>query len=345
MFSLATAHDSYSPPDPLKVLAMMEAYAPLVYFHPDEECFPSSVSWFFENGAELHQKSGQTPTRVINNGDNLPRNGGPDDSFLDLPSGQANKERVKKGFLSDAVGYVHAKPALRGRCTDLAIWLYYPFNAGEKFQLGPFVISLGKIGQHVSDWEHITLRVDNANGGLKAVYLSQHSKGKWFTPKEFELLNGTSRPIVYASLSAHAHYATPSSHIHLAGKLDPRVIRMLYNEVMNSSKESNIITGFGIRDDTSKSDMAMDLASAFDIVYIDNFDVGIELPWLNYTGRWGPKISYNFTNEVKNITQDLPDIVKDLVIEGLKRLPAEAFGEEGPQGPKMKKSWSGDERV
>ncbi|KAJ0829355.1 putative vacuolar protein sorting-associated protein [Helianthus annuus] len=153
-------------PNSLQIGEMIQAYAPWVYFHPDEQYFPSSVLLFFQNGVELHQP-GQIPRPVINDGDNLPNNGGADDAFLDLPSDQPNKERVKKGFLSDAVVYIHVKSALGGTCTDLAIWLYYPFNGGGKFQLGPFTIDLGIIGEHVSDWEHITLRVDNFHGNLR----------------------------------------------------------------------------------------------------------------------------------------------------------------------------------
>ncbi|KAI3824634.1 hypothetical protein L1987_06099 [Smallanthus sonchifolius] len=341
-------NDPYSDmPDSLQIRAMILAYAPWVYFHPDEQYFPSSVLCFFQNRAELHQTGQILP--VINDGDNLPNNGGPDDAFLDLPSDQPNKERVRRGFLSNAVAYIHVKPALGGTFTDLAVWLYYPFNGGGKFQLGPFTINLGKIGEHVSDWEHITLRIDNFRGTLKAVYLSQHSKGKWLAPGEFELMNGT-RPVVYASLHGHAHYSTPSSHIHLAGNLDSSDVRMLYDEFpkMNSRK-SPIVKGdnfirFGLRDDAAKSNNVMDIASTYNVVCIDHKDFAME-PWLSYTGRWGPKIAYDFKEEVLKIANKLPHKVRKLFIKVLQKVPAELLGEQGPQGPKMKESWTGDERV
>ncbi|KAJ0929427.1 putative vacuolar protein sorting-associated protein [Helianthus annuus] len=342
--------DPYSAmPNSLQIRTMINAYAPWVYFHPHEQYFPSSVLWFFENGAELHQH-GQPPKLVINDGDNLPNNGTADDAFLDLPQDQPSKERLKKGFLPNAIAYIHVKPALGGICTDLAIWLYYPFNGGGKFQLGPFTIDLGKIGEHVSDWEHITLRVDNFHGTLTAVYLSQHAKGKWLTPSEFELMNGT-RPVVYASLHGHAHYSTPTSHVHVAGILDSSDIQMLYDElqIMSDSRKSSMFKeesffGFGARDDVAKSDNVMDIASTYNVICVDYMESGIE-PWLDYTGRWGPKITYEFTEEMTIIADSFPHIVRKLVIKLLRKLPPELLGEEGPQGPKMKESWTGDERV
>ncbi|KAK9075179.1 hypothetical protein SSX86_003499 [Deinandra increscens subsp. villosa] len=338
----------YFMPDYWQIKAMINSYAPWVYLHPDEQYFPSSVSWFFQNGIKLYQTGQTMPAPVVNNGANLPTSGGPDDAFLDLPSDEYNKERVKKGFLSNAVTYIHVKPALGGTCTDLAIWLYYPFNGGGELQLGPFTINLGKIGEHVSDWEHITLRVGNFHGSLKAVYLSQHAKGVWLTPNEFELMSGSTRPVVYSSLHGHAHYSTPTSHIHMAGKLDSKEIQMLNHEFqkMNISpivKGENLM-GIGVRDEAAKSNNVIDIASSYNIICIDHKQSDSE-PWLDYTGRWGPKITYGFREEVMKIASKLPKLVGKLFIKVLQKLPPELLGQEGPQGPKMKESWFGEERV
>ncbi|KAK9058231.1 hypothetical protein SSX86_023071 [Deinandra increscens subsp. villosa] len=336
-------------PNSIQIKKMIKTYGPWVYFHPDEQYFPSSVLWFFYNGASLHQND-QNLGFVLNNGDNLPTTGGPDDAYLDLPYDQNDKERVMRGFLHDAVSYIHVKPALGGIYTDVVIWLYYPFNGGGKLQLGPFTIDLGVIGEHVSDWEHITLRIDNFHGALRAVYLSQHAKGKWLRPREFELMNGT-RPVVYAALYGHAHYATPTYHLHTAGNLDSLDIRTLYDEFekMNSSSKSHIVRGdkylgFGVRDDAEKSNKVMDIASSYEVVSIDYKSLAMQ-PWLNYIGRWGPKILYDFTKEILKIADKLPENVKQVAIKILNTLPPELLGEEGPTGPKMRENWFGDERV
>ncbi|XP_076954455.1 hypothetical protein At1g04090-like [Bidens hawaiensis] len=84
-------------PNPSQISTMINAYAPLVYYHPDEEYFPSSVLWFFEKGEALHQL-GQPPSGVINDGDNLPNDGTADDAFLDLPSVSLPVKGYEKGL-------------------------------------------------------------------------------------------------------------------------------------------------------------------------------------------------------------------------------------------------------
>ncbi|CAL9760554.1 unnamed protein product [Musa acuminata subsp. burmannicoides] len=53
-----------SMPNLRQVEALMQAYSPWIYFHPDEIYFPSSVSWFFDNGALLYQKETRIPTSI-----------------------------------------------------------------------------------------------------------------------------------------------------------------------------------------------------------------------------------------------------------------------------------------
>ncbi|GJZ63062.1 putative vacuolar protein sorting-associated protein 62 [Tanacetum coccineum] len=317
---MAKSDPYFAMPNSLQIKTMIDAYAPLVYFHPDEEYFPSSVLWFFNNGAEITQVGG-IHWPVLNDGELLPDYGTLDDAYLDLPPDQANKEKAKRGFLHDAKAYVHVKQALGGTFTDLAIWLYYPFNGAGKVQVGPFTIKLSQIGEHVSDWEHITIRIDNFRGTLKSVYLSQHAKGKWFTPREFEFVR--TRPVVYASLHGHTHYNSPGVHLHLKEEINPDDMKM---------------------DDAAKSNNVMDIASKYDIVCVDYMDSVLK-PWLNYTGRWGPKITYKYKSEILKATSYLPERVEALANKLLEKVPAEVFGEEGPEGPKMKDSWTGDERV
>ncbi|GKE20663.1 putative vacuolar protein sorting-associated protein 62 [Tanacetum coccineum] len=96
---------------------------------------------------------GDIPRAIINDGEDLPRNGTVDDAYLDLPADTDLKEKVKRGSVADTVAYIHAKPSPGGI-----------------------------IGERVGDWEHITLRLDSYRGVLKAIYLSHHAvaePGSW----------------------------------------------------------------------------------------------------------------------------------------------------------------------
>nr|GEW20786.1 hypothetical protein [Tanacetum cinerariifolium] len=232
-----------------QIKTMISRFAPLIYFHPDEEYFPSSVPWFFKNGVQLF---GPKPHGITNNGDNLPRNGNLDSAFLDLPSDQPLHDTVKKGSLADAVAYIHAKPVVTGSYTDIVIWLYYPFNGPAKLQLGPFIIPLGKAGQHVRDWEHMRLRIDNLTGSLK---------------KSISTRQGKMEKLV-----------------------DPLDKQMLIREFTSAYPRKSML--FSFADKATKGACAFDILAtpwSYEIVSLDyDADYIVPPPWLDYTGRWGP---------------------------------------------------------
>ncbi|KAK4410992.1 hypothetical protein Sango_0172200 [Sesamum angolense] len=254
-----------SMPNQDQIKALVQAYSPHIYFHPDEQYFPSSVAWFFENGALLHTQGDESnPIPIDPMGSNLPQGGPNDDAYwIDLPIDSAAKERVKKGDLADAYAYLHVKPMF------------------------------GKIGEHVGDWEHVTLRISNFNGELKSMYFSQHSKGVWADASDLEFENGN-KPVAYSSLHGHASY--PNQGLVLQG---------------NGS--------IGIRNDSAKGKSFMDTGAKFLVVDAE------------YLG-------------LVKVGKVLPGKLKSAFEKVVNSLPKEVLGEEGPTGPKMKDSWTGDER-
>ncbi|XP_047180782.1 uncharacterized protein LOC124847350 [Vigna umbellata] len=273
-------------PNLSQVEAMIKAYSPYMYLHPMEEYLPSSVDWFFSNGAVLMEKrKGVIRENAIReNGSNLPQGGSFDDGvtyWLDLPLDEAKRVKVKKGDLESAEAYVHVKPMLGGSFSDIVMWVFYPFNGGARAKVACTNITLRGKGEHVGDWEHVTLRVSNFNGELWKVYLSQHSRGEWVDACELEFQNGN-RVVAYSSLHGHALF--PKTGLVMQG-----------------------MRGLGVRNDAAKSDAVMDMANGFQIVGAEYLGSEIrEPPWLNYCMNWGPK--------------------------------------NGPEGPKQKDSWEGDER-
>ncbi|XP_047318358.1 uncharacterized protein LOC124921714 [Impatiens glandulifera] len=314
-----------SMPNISQINALMHEYSPLIYYHPDEEYLPSSVGWYFDNGALLYKKGDESnPVPIDRTGSNLPQGGWDDDTYwIDLPIDKVDKEKVKKGNLGFAGGYLHVKPMLGATFTDIAIWVFFPFNGPARAKVEFFNISLGKIGEHVGDWEHVTLRVSNFTGELTRVYLSQHSKGMWIEGSTIEFRDGN-KPVVYSSLHGHAFYSKPG--LVLQGK-----------------------GGIGIRNDTAKSDKVMDIGAQFLVVaaeYLEGSDGAVvEPPWLNYARKWGPKIDYDIDGEMHKVAKFLPGKLKKAFEKFIQSLPNEVLGEEGPIGPKMKDVWNGDERT
>ncbi|CAM0906438.1 unnamed protein product [Alopecurus aequalis] len=305
-------------PDLAQVHAILAAYSPQVYLHPNDPYLPSSVPWYFENGALLYQNGNQTPTPVTADGSNLPQGGGNDGAYwLDLPVDKGQRERVKKGDLSSAKAYVQAKPMLGGTATDLVLWFFYPFNGPARAKVGPLTIALGMIGEHVGDWEHMTLRVSNFSGELLRVYLSQHSTGAWVEASQLEYLGN--RPVTYASRSGHAFY--PREGLVLQG-------------------DSKL--GIGIRNDCAKGSMMDTGGGRFEVVSAEYLGAGkvAEPAWLGFERGWGPKEEYDIGREIDRAARILPRAMR----EKLGQLVNKLLVGEGPTGPKMKGSWRNDER-
>ncbi|XAR54288.1 hypothetical protein NMG60_11029348 [Bertholletia excelsa] len=309
-------------PNLSQIQALFQAYSPWIYFHPDEQYLPSSVSWFFEHGASLYKRGEESkPTPIEPTGSNLPQGGSNDGAYwIDLPMDKAAKEEVKKGNLQGAGVYLHVKPTFGATYTDIATWVFYPFNGPARAKVEFINVSLGKIGEHVGDWEHVTLRISNFNGELNAVYFSEHSGGMWVSSPELEFQGGN-KPVTYSSLHGHAFY--PKAGLVLQGS-----------------------DGIGIRNDMGKGKMVLDAGGRFLVVaaeYLGPSSV-VEPPWLNYAREWGPKIEYSLEDELKKVEKILPGKLKSKFEKTVGSLPEEVLEEEGPTGPKMKDNWSGDER-
>ncbi|XP_071694053.1 hypothetical protein At1g04090-like [Rutidosis leptorrhynchoides] len=308
-------------PNLTQIEALIQEYSPRIYFHPDETYLPSSTTWYFSNGVLLyHVGDESSPIRVEPSGSNLPQGGSDDETYwLDLPVDETEKERVKKGDLESSEVYIHVKPMLGATFTDIVIWVFYPFNGPATAKIGLIDVPLGRIGEHVGDWEHVTLRISNFNSVLYRVYFSEHSGGTWVDTPSLEFQNGTNNFIGYSSLHGHATYSAPG--VVLQG--------------------TDVV---GLRNDTAKSNMFLDVGSKYSIVSAEYISSVIEPPWLNYARKWGPQVTYEIGVELEKLEASSTGIIESLVEELLVILPSEIYEEDGPTGPKMKDYWYGDER-
>ena len=304
-----------------QIHALIEHYGPTVYFHPDEIYLPSSVQWFFKNGALLYSQSSEKGKAIDYQGSNLPSGGTNDGAFwIDLPTDDEARDNLKKGNIESAELYVHVKPALGGTFTDIAMWVFCPFNGPATLKVGLVNIEMNKVGEHVGDWEHFTLRVSNFTGELWSVFFSQHSGGEWVDAFNLEFIEGN-KPIVYSSKHGHASFPHPGTYLQGPSKF------------------------IGPRNDAARSELIVDSSIKYEIVAAEYLGEGaIKEPcWLQYMREWGPTIVYDSRSEIDKLIDMLPMFVRFSVENLFELFPTELYGEEGPIGPKGKANWVGDE--
>jgi len=308
-------------PNLQQIHALIKHYGPTLFFHPHETYLPSSVEWFFNNGALLYTKGVSAGEKIDANGSNLPGGGTNDGQYwIDLPRGD-KRELVKRGDLKSAKLYVHVKPVFGGTFTDIAMWVFCPFNGPATLKIGIKDIPLSKIGEHVGDWEHFTLRISNFSGELYSIYFSQHSGGEWVDACDLEYVEGN-KAIVYSSKSGHASYPHAGTCIQGSAKL-----------------------GIGIRNDAARSNLYVDSSIHYELVAAEYLENEITEPqWLQFMREWGPKIVYDSKTELDKVINALPRLLKYSVKGLFNKFPVELYGEEGPTGPKEKNNWLQDER-
>ena len=206
-----------------------------------------------------------------------------------------------------------------GIFTDITIWIFFPFNGPATAKVGIINIPLGKIGEHIGDWEHITLRVSNFTGELSKVYFGQHSKGEWVDAPSLEFENGN-KVVAYSSLNGHASYSKAGLVMQGGGEI-------------------------GLKNETAKSEMVLDTGASFSVIGGEYLGTAVVAPpWVNFVWKWGPKIEYRISEEVEKVEKILPGRLKEGFRNFVDRLPDEILGEDGPTGPIVKDSWNGDER-
>ncbi|PRP91379.1 hypothetical protein ENSA5_54960 [Enhygromyxa salina] len=183
--------DGDGDPDPRQV--ELETYAPRVWFPANEIYWPSSVEFAFPELERFIDGEGKHSVRSIASLDS------PSDT-LPFFAGELDTAPVY-AFWADKGGDV----------VDLVYFFYYPYNRGKS-------VADTIWGNHVGDWEHITVRLlGNADEGYtpSQVYLSAHSFGGAYDwdSGEVELFEGT-HPVVYSAWGSHGLWAGPGDHVY-----------------------------------------------------------------------------------------------------------------------------------
>jgi hypothetical protein len=190
--STAETTTSDPPIDDPRLLAL-RTYAPRVWLHPGEEYFPSSVEFAFAAMTRFVGGDGNYWIRSI--------------QALDSPSDDS-----PPFFAGDLEGApVYAFYADKGGdIVDLVYFFWYPYNRGKS--------AVDTIwGNHVGDWEHITVRLLRGPDDALApsqVYLSAHSFGGAYAWTDIERHDIT-HPVVYSARGSHGVWSAPGDHVYM----------------------------------------------------------------------------------------------------------------------------------
>lgn len=250
-------------------------YGPILNLHPAEEYFNTSVEEFLSHCTLVDKK---TKTRVKNPpSTSLPQKGDDAQYYLELdPEG-------KKGDLAAAKAYVRAFWQSGMPYTDLQFWLFNAYNGPGTLHVNGLVmdsivnsgdINVKPLGEHVGDWETCMIRVDNTTEKIISIWLSQHSKGQFFTNDQIDRafnFQGT-QPIIFSSRNGHATFSRAGSN--------PSEYR----------KIGGIPAGvdFFVRNDTALSNFKLDCSKKYELISAEW--LGLRHPtWVTYPFRWGPE--------------------------------------------------------
>jgi hypothetical protein len=199
---------------------LMQRFAPVVRLQPDDVFRPSSVDWYLQRTHMRFHHSGCSDDQILGKGGVDPWNisaqshrnksgifcshsGTTEFSdlrteksrfFLQIPN-DASESTTRLGApQAEWTCYAHVRHAPGSNAFDIQYWFYYPYNG-----------DLAGNGSHEGDWEHVTVRTNDAASVLQVYYAAHDGEGRWYTTYEISLSAGT-RPYVYSAWHSHASY-------------------------------------------------------------------------------------------------------------------------------------------
>lgn len=246
--------------------ALASQFAPRVYLHGDESFFPSSVPYHAPSSSPFYGDNNDIT--VSNNFLTTPLDCAicTNQTFL-LGQNPASNDVpvytsiIQKKSSNITTGGIKSTDTV----TDIIYWMFYPYNKGKFIDWPPLTYADTYYGNHVGDWEHMTVRF--VNGYPYQVYLSQHSDGDTYMFGDKTLALGTQDggfgAEVYSAEGSHGLYGYTGNIVYKT---------IVYIDLIDKTSK-------GIVWDT-KDNIEV-------IVYQTPGQYAGVHSWMNYQGRWG----------------------------------------------------------
>lgn len=266
------------------ILSLMQRWAPVVYFHPNEKYFPSSVEFFLERVQLKDERITGTKkyyppitNQILRSYSDGTKNLNKD-FYFDIPDLDEKSELlIKQGdpIIKNGQNLICNSPAycnflrIDSNFCDLQYWMFYPYDDPEG-------MIDSALGAHEGDWEHVSVRLNwpeshpeernqidpMHQSAFYAIYGSAHSgEGQWNTsPQWVSCADDTNHPAMFAAQGTHANYSTLGD-----------------NGTIDREFSDDFVGDTGAYWTTS--DNIVPIAWSADLP--DN------LAWLGFNGRWG----------------------------------------------------------
>lgn len=172
---------------------LLNMYAPRIWWHEDEEFFASTIEYAQENMTRTMSTRGYT---YYLEGIDKPT------YMTDYLYGQ--KEGAKAYAFAVEKEYKYL---------DLSYFIFTPYNKAKE------VLGI-QFGNHIGDWEHVTVRLMNYTEDGKNYYrpvsvdYSAHSFRNYVSWDEIEIVDST-HPVAYTALGSHGMWKDPGVHVYV----------------------------------------------------------------------------------------------------------------------------------
>lgn len=238
---------------PAQRQALIERFAPRIYFHPDERFMSSSVEFYLER--VYLSKDGQVDMSRHPSALDLALISGPtqdEDKSLRLfaPADEALRAGQHPSTNPPCYANVIEQPGY----TEFQYWFFYPHNGRPK--------SNKTRGVHEGDWEHVSVRVGRDLNVLEILGSRHSGEDTWLLPGELERAVDD-HFVLYTALETHAIYGGPG----------------------RQSRKSCPA------DYTDKSSMVWDCwKNVIEVKWSPTLPTLNHQDWIKFTGRWGQTV-------------------------------------------------------
>ncbi|KAG9109790.1 Vacuolar protein sorting-associated protein 62 [Ceratobasidium sp. 392] len=262
-----------------EIIALARKYAPQFRLTPTEKYFPSSVEYMFPRYQVYNNVSEALATQpspfTASNLNNLIGKG--ENTWLTVPDTNASYLTGLNPTSNHVPVYTFIVPK-EGGVVDFFYWIFFPFNLGKN------IIALGQVGDHIGDWERMTVRT--VNGVAISADYNAHSSGNGAGTKLWtDVLKppGEDRPLGYVAEGSHGVWPEPGTWVY-----QDLLVVQLKDETADGGKWQGRPTHM-----TTKQSNSGPIWHAKDniypIEYLPNGAYTGDQGWLNYQGIWGNK--------------------------------------------------------